>query len=81
MIPPYSMPSGIGNICPRAFAISFGHLTDGGNPVIDRQGFLSVVDFLLDTSRLTAAIEFRVVATETLLGIVGLTALEAFSHD
>jgi len=77
MIPPYSMPSGIGNICPRAFAFSFGRLTGGGNPVVDESGYLSVVDVVLDPSRRVESFELRAVATETLLGIVGATVLKS----
>ena len=77
MIPPYTMPGAIGNICPRAFAVPFGRLIGGGNPVLDKNGYLSMVDVVLDPSRRVESIELRAVATETLLGIVGATVLKA----
>jgi hypothetical protein len=71
------MPSLVSNICPRAHAVRIGHLEGGGNPVADPACYLSVTDVLLNPGKPVEAIEFRCVATETLLGIVGLTLLEA----
>jgi hypothetical protein len=77
MIPPYTMPSAIGNICPRAFAVPVGKLAGYAGPVSDTQAFLSLTDVLLDPSKPAVSIELRCVATETLLGVVGATLLEA----
>jgi hypothetical protein len=76
MIPPYTMPSGVNEICPRAQAIRFGHITHA-DPTVDKSCFLSVVDIVPDETKPVVSLEFRCVATETLLGIVGATALEA----
>jgi len=77
MIPPYTMPSAVGEICPRAQAIRFGELKDGGSPTRDPHCYLSVVDIVLDPAKPVASFGLRCVATETILGIVGATALEA----
>lgn len=77
MIPPYTMPSLIGHICPRAFLLPMGRLAGHSGPVVDTQGGLSLTDVVLDPTRLVAAIELRCVATETLLGVAGATLLEA----
>jgi hypothetical protein len=77
MIPPYTMPSIVGHICPRARAVRVGTLEGGGNPVVDTAAYLSVTDVVLDPSKPAAAIELRCVATETLLGVAGMTLLEA----
>ena len=77
MIPPYTMPSLIGNICPRALAIPLGKLTGNAGPVMDTQAYLSLTDVVLDPSKPVASIELRCVATETLLGVAGATLLEA----
>jgi hypothetical protein len=77
LIPPYTMPSLVSNICPQAHAVRIGQLEGGGNPVADPGCYLSVIDVILDSARPVVAIEFRSVATETLLGLVGLTLLEA----
>ena len=76
MIPPYTMPSGVNHICPRAQAIRFGQLTYA-HPTPDKSCYLSVVDLALDPAKPVESFEFRCVATETLLGLVGATALEA----
>lgn len=54
-----------------------GDLQGGGNAVADGKCYFSITDIVLDESRTLTAIEFRSVATEVLLGIVGLTLLEA----
>jgi len=77
MIPPYTMPSAVSNICPIAYTVKVGRLTGGGNHVNDLNMYLSVTDVPLDPSRTTESIQLRCVATETLLGVVGLTLLEA----
>jgi hypothetical protein len=77
MIPPYTMPSVIGNICPRAHVVKIGTLTGNAGSVVDRQAYLSLTDVVLDPSRPVVAIELRCVATETLLGVAGATLLEA----
>jgi hypothetical protein len=77
LIPPYTFPSLVSNICPRAYAIPVGSLSVSGNGVNDRRCYFSITDILLDQTRPLVAIEFRSVATETLLGIVGATLLEA----
>jgi len=77
LIPPYTMPSAVNDICPRAQAIRFGKITDGGSPTVDQSCYLSAVDVALDETKPVVAFELRCVATETLLGIVGATALEA----
>jgi hypothetical protein len=77
MIPPYTMPSVIGNICPRAYALPIGKLTGNAGPVVDTQAYLSLTDVVLDPSKPVASIELRCVATETLLGVAGATLLEA----
>ena len=76
MIPPYTMPSGVNHICPRAQAIRFGQITHG-DPTVDKSCYLSVVDIVMDETKPVVSLDFRCVATETLLGIVGATALEA----
>jgi hypothetical protein len=76
LIPPYTMPSLVTNICPNAQAIPFGQLTHGSTP-IDNSCYLSVTDLVLNPSKPAVDFEFRCVATETLLGIIGATALEA----
>ena len=77
MIPPYTMPSAVGSICPVAHGVKVGRLTGGGNPVSDRNMYLSVTDVAVDPSKPAQSIHLRCVATETLLGLVGLTVLEA----
>lgn len=77
MIPPYTMPSLIGHICPRALAIPLGKLIGHAGPVLDTQGYLSLTDVVLDPSKPVVSIELRCVATETLLGVAGATLLEA----
>ena len=77
MIPPYTMPSLVSNICPRAHAVAAGTLEGGGNPVSDRRCYLSVTDLVLDPSKPAVAIELRSVTTESLLGLVGAAVLEA----
>ena len=77
MIPPYTMPSLIGNICPRAHAVPIGKLTRNSNSVLDPQAFLSLTDVVLDPSKMVDSIELRCVATESLLGVVGATLLDA----
>ena len=77
MIPPYTMPSVVGNICPRAQAVPIGQLTGNAGPVADTQAYLSLTDVVLDPSKPMTAIELRCVATETLLGVAGATLLDA----
>jgi hypothetical protein len=76
LVPPSTMPSLVTNICPNAQAIRFGQITHGST-AIDDNCYVSVTDLVLDPSKPVAAFEFRCVATETLLGILGATALEA----
>ena len=76
MIPPYSMPSVVGHICPAAHAIRVGKLVGGGNPVADTACYLSITDLAARSDKPVTAIELRSVATETLLGVAGLTLLE-----
>ncbi len=76
MIPPYTMPGSVGNTCPKALAIRFGNIV-GAPPTADKTGYLSVLDTVLDGSKPVTSIEIRCVATETLVGIVGATVLEA----
>lgn len=76
LVPPYTMPSVVDNICPRAQAIRFGQITHGSTS-IDPTCFLSVTDLVLDPRKPINAFDFRCVATETLFGILGATALEA----
>ena len=77
MIPPYTMPSLIGNICPRAWVVPIGKLAGHAGPVVDTQAFLSLTDVVLDSAKAVMAVELRCVATKTLLGIAGVTILEA----
>ena len=76
LAPPYTMPSVVGNICPAAYAIRVGHLQGEGNPVPDTACYFSVTDVVLDGAKPLSSIELRCVATETLLGVVGMTLLE-----
>ncbi len=76
MIPPYTMPSAVNHICPIAHAIRFGEITYA-HPTPDKSCFLSVIDLPLDPTKPIESFEFRCVATETLLGIVGATGLQA----
>ncbi len=77
LTPPYSMPSVVENICPAAHAVRVGRLIGKGNTPPDTGCYFSVTDIVLDGSKSLASIELRCVATETLLGVVGLTVLEA----
>jgi hypothetical protein len=77
MIPPYTMPCVVGTLCPRAHTVQIGRLVGNGGPVLDPQGCLSLTDVELDSSKPLAKIELRCVATESLLGIVGMTLLDA----
>ena len=77
MIPPYTMPSVIGNICARAYCTPIGRLTGNSGSVVDTQAYLSLIDVVLDPSKTVTAIELRCVASETLLGVIGATLLEA----
>ncbi len=77
LIPPYTFPSLVSSICPKAYPIPVGDLHGGGNAVADSKCYFSITDLVLDQSRALSAIEFRSVATETLLGIVGATLLDA----
>ena len=76
MIPPYAMPSGVNHICPRAQAIRFGQINHA-DPTVDKSCYLSVTDIVLDETKPVSSFEFRCVATESLLGILGVTGLEA----
>jgi hypothetical protein len=76
MIPPYTMPSVVGHICPAAHAIRVGKLVGGGNPVADTACTLSITDVVVRSDKPATAIELRSVATETLLGVAGITLLE-----
>ncbi len=75
--PPHTLPSVVGRICPAACAIRVGSLQGEGNPVPDTACYFSVTDTVLDGAKPLASIELRCVATETLLGVVGLTLLDA----
>jgi len=77
MIPPYTMPSLIGHICPRAWVVPIGKLAGHAGPVADTRAYLSLTDVVLDASKQVTAIDLRCVATETLLGVAGITLLEA----
>ena len=77
LIPPYTMPSVVSSICPRARAVPIGKLAGGGNGVNDAVAYLSVMDVVADATRPAVSIELRCVATETLLGVVGAAMLEA----
>jgi hypothetical protein len=77
MIPPYTMPSVIGNICPLSHVVKIGKLTGNAGQVVDTQAYLSLTDVVLDPSKPVTAIELRCVATETLLGVAGATLMEA----
>ena len=46
-------------------------------PVLDRNCCLSLIDVVLDATRSVESCEFRCVTTESLLGILGATILEA----
>jgi hypothetical protein len=78
MAPPYTMPSVIGNICPRAHVVRIGKLTGNCGPVVDPQAYLSLTDVVLDPSKAVTSIELRCVATETLFGVAGMTLLETW---
>ena len=71
------MPSVVENICPAAHAVCAGKLMGKGNTPPDTNCYFSVTDIVLDRSKPLASVELRCVATETLLGVVGLTLLEA----
>jgi hypothetical protein len=77
LAPPYTMPGVVGQICPAAFAVRVGSLQGDGNPVSDTACYYSVTDLLLDPTKPLAAIELRCVATETLMGVAGLTLVDA----
>ena len=46
-------------------------------PVLDRNCYLSLIDVVLDPTKAVESFEFRNVTTQSLLGIVGATMLEA----
>ena len=77
LIPPYTMSCIAQPICPRAYTIPFGRVYEGGLTLPDRTFNLAVLDFVLDADRKAVEFEFRCVATETIFGIVGITALKA----
>jgi hypothetical protein len=77
LTPPYTMPSAVSNICTNAYAIRSGSVKKGSNFVKDRGFYLSVTDMVLDASKETTSIDLCCVATETMLGIVGATVLQA----
>ena len=70
LVPPYTMPSLVSQICPAACAIRVGRLVGEGNPVPDSSCYFSVTDFVLDPTKPLVSIELRCVATETLLAHV-----------
>jgi len=75
MIPPYSMPSAVSSICPRAFPIKIGNVVGRGTTACDRNMYMSVTDVVLDASKELESVTLKCVATETMLGLVALTGL------
>jgi len=71
LIPPYNMPSFAQTFCPAAFQIPLGEIEN--KQIMDyEQPGLSVTDLVTDRTRRIKKMIFRTVASETVLGIVGL---------
>jgi hypothetical protein len=79
LVPPRNLPMFAQPSCPRAWTMPYGTLTGDINPLNmgGNQPNLAVTDVLLDPTRPLRSIEFRCVATETILGILGATLLTA----
>ncbi len=77
LVPPWTMPMMAQRICPAAFAVPWGRLHGDLTPL--RLGgchpHLAAIDIPLDASRPVAAITWRCVTTETVLGVIGATLL------
>ncbi len=76
LVPPHTMPGLLQHFCPRACAIPYGYLTSG-NPIPDNRCYLSVTDIVLDAARAVGSIEVRSATTESILGVLGMTLLDA----
>lgn len=81
LVPPHTMPCFGQRFCPRAYAIPFGKIHGDVTPLNmgGNHPHLAVTDVVLDPQRPVTALEFRCVASETVLGLVGLTLLEPAS--
>ena len=76
LIPPYTFPGACGHTCPRAYALRWGDWAPAP-AALDHAGYLSVIDVVADEARSVVALELRCVASETLVGVLGITALES----
>jgi hypothetical protein len=74
LIPPYNMPSFIQTFCPVAYAIPLGSIENKEIMDFTDPG-LSVMDLVTDPGRKIRQILFRCVASETALGIIGVSLL------
>ncbi|MDP4251401.1 MAG: hypothetical protein Q8918_14950 [Bacteroidota bacterium] len=73
LIPPYNMPSLVQTFCPDAFQIPLGEIEHKQIMDFEPPG-LSVTDLpVTDTTRRIKKIVFRCVASETVLGIIGIS--------
>jgi hypothetical protein len=76
LIPPFTMPSLVQSFCPGAFEVPLGKIEN--NQVFHglvKPG-LSVTDFVTDPAKRIAGMTFRCVASETVLGIIGISLLK-----
>jgi len=79
LVPPYTMSCMVQDFCPSALSIPFGKIVNGAHPLHGREAHLSVSDVLLEPNRPIRELELKCVASETILGVLGLTLLEARS--
>ena len=73
LIPPYNIPSLVQAFCPGAYQIPLGKIEN--NQVFHDKGSpgLSVTDITTDPSRKISGVTIRCVASETVIGIIGIT--------
>lgn len=74
LIPPYNMPSVVQAFCPAAFPVPLGEIKKKQTMDFDAPG-LSVTDVITDPGRTIRKIVFRCVASETAVGLVGISLL------
>ncbi|MGI6569496.1 MAG: hypothetical protein ACOX27_00275 [Caldicoprobacterales bacterium] len=81
LIPPYTMSCMVQDFCPTAMAIPFGQIRNGGAPLNfganPKDAYISLSDIVVDASCPVKEIELKCVASETILGVLGITVLAA----